>query len=102
LLSEDWIAKHREISEAANRCISLTTEAPRGSSSIIRAGAAEGIYPEQLNATAFVYAPKIKDIPAFQRRMGQKKRFDKWCEKMGYFPHSKYFEAWMAALEPDQ
>ena len=29
----------------------------------------------------------------------QKKRFQAWCEKKGYFPHTKYFEAWLAALE---
>ena len=46
MLSEEWVAKHRELSEAAHRNITLTAEAPRGTTSIIRS-VAEGIYPER-------------------------------------------------------
>lgn len=48
------------------------------------------------------FAPKIKDIDSFLAVAKQKMRFNKWCERMGYFPHSKYFEAWLAALEQDE
>jgi len=43
--------------------------------------------------------PKIKDWDAFKVRQAQHVRFKAWCEQKGYFPHSKYFEAWLAALD---
>lgn len=44
-------------------------------------------------------APKIKDWDAFQKRAEQRRRFNAWCKEKGYFPHTKYFEAWLAALD---
>lgn len=42
--------------------------------------------------------PKIKDYDLFEKRREQKKLFEDWCERKGYFPHTKYLEAWMEAV----
>lgn len=47
-------------------------------------------------------AQKIKDPEAYTRMVEQNKKFNAWCSIMGYFPHSKYFEAWQAALEANK
>jgi hypothetical protein len=33
-----------------------------------------------------------------EEQVAQRKRFERWCTAMGYFPHTKYLEAWNAAL----
>lgn len=45
---------------------------------------------------ALVY---IEDLDKWLKMVKQEEKFKVWCESKGYFPHSKYFEAWMAALE---
>jgi hypothetical protein len=40
--------------------------------------------------------PKKK--PPSEEFVKQKNLFEAWCKSKGYFPHSKYFEAWMEAL----
>lgn len=41
---------------------------------------------------------KIKDWDLFEKRTEQEKLFNVWCERKGYFPHTKYLEAWMEAV----
>lgn len=43
----------------------------------------------------------VKTLPT-EEQIRQRKRFMAWCEKKGYFPHTKYYEAWVAALEDDK
>lgn len=38
-----------------------------------------------------------KKFPS-EETIKQNRRFKSWCESKGYFPHTKYLEAWMAAL----
>lgn len=46
--------------------------------------------------------PKIKDPERFAYTVEQKQKFNDWCKKKGYFPHTKYFEAWLAALDSNK
>lgn len=45
---------------------------------------------------------KISDPEAYMRMVEQNKKFNQWCSIMGYFPHTKYFAAWQAALEANK
>lgn len=59
--------------------------------------------PEGMNRENRPKAPaapprKIKNMDLFDKRNEQRKLFEAWCEKKGYFPHTKYLEAWMAAV----
>lgn len=47
----------------------------------------------------WVHRPKITDPRKWLANVEESKKFQNWCKEKGYFPHTKYFEAWKAALE---
>lgn len=42
---------------------------------------------------------KYESPKEWEEHVKQTKLFNAWCKEKGYFTHSKYFEAWLAALK---